>query len=63
MTNHLALILAQDDDVRLCTILHMTDRYDLFEEMDAAGTRAPWETVMAWQTCGDVARWVGELVG
>lgn len=54
----LDLILAQPDDAPLADLLHPYDRYSLALDLEDSGKAAPWPTVLEWETCGDVARWV-----
>lgn len=50
----LELILAQDDDTLIASILHPFDRYSLALDLSDAGITVTWETVLAWETCGEV---------
>lgn len=53
--SHLPLILAHPPETPLSDVLHMLDRYTLEMELADAGHRIPWLTILAWETCGDVA--------
>ena len=55
----LTLILHHPADTPLREILHLFDRYSLALELDDAGKPAPWDTVLAWETCGQVQQWAG----
>lgn len=58
----LPLILAQDPETLLSTLLHPFDFYDLELELEARGITVPWDKLLAMETCGDVQRLCGEVV-
>lgn len=58
-TNTLGIALSMPADTSLRAILHPFDRYSLALELDDAGKPAPWDTVMGWETCGQVQDWAG----
>ena len=50
----LTLILAQDPETRLTTLLHPFDFYDLALALEDRGIAVPWDALLAMETCGDV---------
>jgi len=52
---HLPLILSHPPETPLREVIHTLDRYGLRQEMEDAGYPVEWDTVLAWETCGDVA--------
>ena len=58
----LPLILAEDPDTRLATLLHPFDFYDLALALEDRGILVPWDALLAMETCGDVQGVCGEVV-
>ena len=56
------LILAQDPDTPLPSILHPFDFYDLALAFEDAGIAMKWDQVLDLETCGQVQELMGVAV-